>query len=172
MEQHRGAVFAAAFASWFGTVLGAVVCAGELALSDTIPWTIAFPAMANGHMLIGLGRGLATGLIILASAACSPRARCHWSRTRFFNTIGGCGVWSDCVPGIVLFVLRLLVHGLMVWKPWPIGWACTAVSTGAPLADYRFPFSVRNRGDRCCRAVGTLVAFVAAYAWPLRSSRC
>src|SRR5882724_9560879 len=40
MEQQRATVLAAAFAGWFGTVLASVVCAGELALSKTAPWSI------------------------------------------------------------------------------------------------------------------------------------
>ena len=51
----RGAVAAAAFASWVSTVLAAVCCAGELAVAGTVPWRVAFPAMAGVHMLIGVG---------------------------------------------------------------------------------------------------------------------
>ena len=66
MEAHRATVFAASFAAWFGTVLASVTCAGEIALSGTAPWAVTFPAMANIHILIGIGEGLATGLIVMA----------------------------------------------------------------------------------------------------------
>jgi cobalt/nickel transport system permease protein len=61
-----------AFASWVATVLAAVVCAGELALSHTVPWRVACPAMANVHMLIGFGEALLTTLIIAAIARTRP----------------------------------------------------------------------------------------------------
>src|SRR5215472_4804475 len=72
-EEHRSTVCAAAFAGWVGTVLASVSCAGQLALSKTVPWSIAFPAMANVHMLIGIGEGLATGLITLAVLRARPQ---------------------------------------------------------------------------------------------------
>ena len=61
----RGVVMAAAFASWCATVLAAIMCAGELALSGTVAWSVVFPAMVNAHMLIGLGEALITGLVVI-----------------------------------------------------------------------------------------------------------
>src|SRR5215472_15754449 len=37
MEETRATVFAATFAAWFGTVLASISCAGQLALSGTVP---------------------------------------------------------------------------------------------------------------------------------------
>ena len=62
----RGLIFAAAFAGWCSTVAAAISCAGQLALSGTVPWSVSFPAMAGVHMLIGIGEGLITALVILA----------------------------------------------------------------------------------------------------------
>ncbi len=64
----RGQLLAIAFASWCATVLAAVVCAGELAISGTAPWSVTFPAMAGVHMLIGVGEAVITTLVILARA--------------------------------------------------------------------------------------------------------
>jgi cobalt/nickel transport system permease protein len=68
----RGTLAGAAFAGWFSTVLTAVACAGQLALSHTVGWLAAFPAMTNVHMLIGLGEGLITALVLVTIARLRP----------------------------------------------------------------------------------------------------
>ena len=49
-----------------------LLCAGELAWSGTSPWSITFPAMANVHMIIGLGEGAITMLAVAAIARIRP----------------------------------------------------------------------------------------------------
>lgn len=68
----RGRVTAVFFAAWCSTFLAALVCAGELTFSGTLPAGIVFPAMAGVHALIGLGEGLITALVILAIARVQP----------------------------------------------------------------------------------------------------
>ncbi len=68
----RGAVAAAAFAGWVSTVLAAVCCAGELAVAGTVPWRVAFPAMAGVHMLIGVGEAAITALVLAAVGQAHP----------------------------------------------------------------------------------------------------
>jgi len=165
MDHHRGTVFAAAFAGWFGTVLSAVVCAGELALSNTVPWSIAFPAMGYMHMLIGVGEGLATGLIILGVLRARPELVARHQEAapsvRFAAIAYGLVV---CV-GLALFVAPFAC-------PWPDGLESMAQHLGlpnhasaAPLADYRFPFfGSITVATAVAGAIGTLIAFVAAYA--------
>jgi cobalt/nickel transport system permease protein len=68
----RGQVAALAFAGWCSTVLAAISCAGQLALSGTVPWAAAFPAMAGTHMLIGVGEGLISALVFLAIQRTRP----------------------------------------------------------------------------------------------------
>jgi cobalt/nickel transport system permease protein len=46
--------------AWASIVLAASFCAAELAFSNTIPFNIAFPAMAGVHAFIGIGEGLIT----------------------------------------------------------------------------------------------------------------
>lgn len=60
----KGRYLAIGFASWCSTVLASIFCAGELACAGTVNWKMAFPAMANIHMLIGIGEGLITTLVI------------------------------------------------------------------------------------------------------------
>src|SRR5262249_1063800 len=54
----RGQVTALAFAAWCATLLAAIGCAGELAWSGTVAWSVGLPAMAGVHMIIGIGEGL------------------------------------------------------------------------------------------------------------------
>jgi len=68
----RGRVTAIAFAAWCATVLAAIVCAGELAWSGTVAWSAAFPAMTIIHMLIGIGEGLISALVLLAVERARP----------------------------------------------------------------------------------------------------
>lgn len=164
----RSTVFAAAFAGWFGTVLASVSCAGQLAMSGTAPWGLAFPAMANVHMLIGIGEGLATGLITLAVLRARP------------DLVGSFASRTEVAPGGMVLYGLLLALGLAVFVapfacPWPDGLEAVAVRLGfetkasealpSPLADYRLPwFGSAAVATAAAGVIGTLLAFVAAYA--------
>jgi cobalt/nickel transport system permease protein len=63
---------AAMFGGWFSTVAAAALCAGELAWSGTVPWSLAFPAMVNVHMVIGLGEAAITGVVLAAILRLRP----------------------------------------------------------------------------------------------------
>ncbi|HTL15958.1 MAG TPA: energy-coupling factor ABC transporter permease, partial [Patescibacteria group bacterium] len=114
MEYQRSAVFAAAFAGWFGTVVGSIFCAGELAMSNTVPWAFGFPAMANVHMIIGIGEGLATGLILLAVMRARPKlAFTDWQGSFSFR-FGAVGYGFLICVGLAVFVAPFAC-------PWPDG---------------------------------------------------
>lgn len=169
MEERRSTVFAAAFAAWFGTVLASIACAGELAFSGTAPWGLVFPAMANVHMFIGIGEGLATALIVLAVLRTRPQL------------VGGV---HEKGPGIRLGLAAyglLVALGLAIFVapfacPWPDGLNAVARSLGfeakaapaalsAPLADYQLPLiGSTTFATAVAGAIGTVLAFVAAYA--------
>jgi cobalt/nickel transport system permease protein len=68
----RGRITAVFFAAWCSTVLAALACAGELALSGRLAPGVVFPAMLSVHVLIGIGEGLITSLVILAIARVRP----------------------------------------------------------------------------------------------------
>lgn len=68
----RRRVAAIAFAAWFSTVAAAIACAGQLAWSGVVAWSVAFPAMAGIHLLIGLGEGLISALAYFAVARARP----------------------------------------------------------------------------------------------------
>ena len=169
MEPIRSTVFAAAFAAWFGTVLASIACAGELAISKTVPWGLAFPAMANIHMLIGVGEGLATGLVVLAVL-----------RTRPQLILGAPEDSSGARTGLIGYGL-LVALGLAVFVApfacrWPDGLdsvarvlgfesQATAGTLASPFADYRLPFiGSTTLATAVAGAIGTVLAFIAAYA--------
>jgi len=60
-QGRRGGLFVGGFAAaWASVVVAASACAVELAFSGTSPLSVALPAMAGVHVLIGIGEGLIT----------------------------------------------------------------------------------------------------------------
>lgn len=51
---------ATAVTAWTSVVVGALFCALELAISGTVPLTVALTAMVGWHILIGIGEALIT----------------------------------------------------------------------------------------------------------------
>jgi cobalt/nickel transport system permease protein len=164
-DKRRTAVFAAAFAGWCGTVLASISCAGQLAWSGTAPWSIGFPAMANIHMLIGVGEGLATGLVVLAVLKTRP------------DLVTGIEVAPNpvAVRGLaVLIIIGMAVFVAPFASPLPDGLEAVASRLGfenlarsgaaAPMADYQLPiFGSPIMATALAGLVGTVLAFVSAY---------
>jgi cobalt/nickel transport system permease protein len=160
-------IFAAGFGAWVGTVVGSISCAGQLALSQTVPWSLGFPAMTNIHILIGLAEGVATSLVVAAVLRTRPT------------------LVAD-EPDAVLKPKRTIAYGLIVCAglglfvapfacPWPDGLDRVAQSLGfnhkavqtpiaSPLADYRLPgIGSPTVATGVAAAAGTLVVFTATY---------
>jgi cobalt/nickel transport system permease protein len=119
----RGQVTAIAFAGWCSTVLGSICCAGELAWSHTVAWSIGFPAMAWVHMLIGIGEGLISALVFLAILRLRP------------EVIDSSGAKFSQVRGELLGYGLLVVLGIAVFVApfacsWPDGLESVARSLG------------------------------------------
>ncbi len=57
-------LIACGIAGWLSVVASAVACAAELAISGTVPWQVAIPAMGIVHMAIGVGEGLITVAVL------------------------------------------------------------------------------------------------------------
>jgi cobalt/nickel transport system permease protein len=167
-DERRSTVFAAAFAGWCGTVLASIACAGQLALSKTVPWSLAFPAMANVHMLIGIGEGLATGLIILAVLRARPDLLRHQGAANRES-------WASLPSYGLVLAIGLAVFVGPFASPWPDGLEAVAHRLGfedkaaaatlpVPLADYQLPgLGSATLATAVAGLVGTLVAFAAAY---------
>jgi cobalt/nickel transport system permease protein len=60
----KGRLVAAGVGAWISVVASALACAAELAISGTVPWQIAIPAMGTVHMLIGVGEGFISVAVV------------------------------------------------------------------------------------------------------------
>jgi cobalt/nickel transport system permease protein len=67
------ALFVSGFlAGWLSVELAALAAAAELALSATLAWQVAVPAMGGIHALIGIGEGLITVAVVAFLRATRP----------------------------------------------------------------------------------------------------
>jgi cobalt/nickel transport system permease protein len=161
----RGRVAAMAFAGWVSAVIASVGCAAQLAWSHTVPWSVALPAMVGVHMLIGVGEGLISALVLYALLRARPEM-----------TTGG-GVPAANRAGIAMGLLASL--GLAVFVApfactWPDGLDAVAAKLGfdvlekphalpAPAPDYLFPgIASRGLATAAAGAAGALVVFALA----------
>ena len=160
----RGRVTAVFFAAWLSTVLAAVTCAGELALSGTLPPGVVFPAMVGVHALIGIGEGLITSLVILAIARTRPdllEAENAAAIARHGTGISGVRPGHRAGAGDFCFALRLRVAGRTgqgggeIWFCRPRRHAHQDVDSR--LQNARHQFGGHRHGH--CRSLGTLIMF-------------
>lgn len=110
----RGRLLAAIFASWVSIVLASLICAGELAWSNTIPWSFGFPTMAGIHMIIGLGEALITGLVVAAVSRSRPDLISPTKGAVLQNANGILIYGLLVTAGLALFVAPFA-------SPWPDG---------------------------------------------------
>jgi cobalt/nickel transport system permease protein len=166
----RGLVLAAAFAAWCSVVCAAISCAGQLAWSGVARWSVVFPAMANTHMLIGVGEGLITGLVLVAIARMRPELIAADTGPHPASSYGELVVYG------LLLALSLAVFVAPFASPWPDGLEKVAVSLGfadrlaapplrtAPLPEYGLPGRPSTAGITAwAGAIGTVVAFGLAW---------
>ncbi len=162
----RSRLMGAAFAAWCSTVLAAICCAGELTLSGTVSWRVAFPAMANVHMLIGLGEGLITALVLVAIARARPELLEDDTKLAY-APVAGFGL--IIALGLALFVAPFACS-------WPDGLEKVAGVLGfqhhaaatpvlpAPIPKYALP-GIQSAGwaTAVAGAIGTVVVFGLAW---------
>ncbi len=169
VEGQRGLVLAAAFAGWCATVLASGCCAGELAWSGKVSWRLVFPAMTGVHMLIGIGEGAITALVLLAIVRVRPELVEHKNNAPQTATTIGYGLLV--AMGLALFVSPFACE-------WPdgleriaakLGFEHQAVTTpllATPFPDYKLPwFGESGWVTAIVGAFGTLAAF--GFAWML-----
>ena len=164
----RGRVTAIAFASWCATVLAAISCAGQLAWSGTIPWSVAFPAMTTVHMFIGVGEGLISALVFLAVYRARPdliTETTQMAQTQRLGELVGYGLLVTL--GIAVFIAPFACS-------WPDGLDSVAEKFGfnhklaapllaAPAPDYQVPGIHWAVGATATAgAVGSLIVFALA----------
>jgi len=56
----RSMAVATAITAWLSVVMGSLLCALQLVLSDTVPLQVALTSMLAWHIMIGIGEGLIT----------------------------------------------------------------------------------------------------------------
>lgn len=59
-DSFRGIVVGAGIAAWISVVVAAIVVAFQLAISGTVPLTVALSAMTFWHVMIGIGESIIT----------------------------------------------------------------------------------------------------------------
>jgi len=164
----RGRVTALVFAAWCATVLAAMCCAGQLAWSGTIPWSIAFSAMTTVHMLIGVGEGLISALVFLAVYHSRPDLISEMAtpeQPKRLRELVGYGLLTTL--GIAVFLAPFACS-------WPDGLDSVAEKLGfshkviapllpAPAPDYQVPgIHWATGATALAGAAGTMIVFVLA----------
>ncbi|MGE4351117.1 MAG: energy-coupling factor ABC transporter permease [Bdellovibrionales bacterium] len=66
--------------SWLSIVLASAICSFELALSDTSPLAIAFPAMVGTHAIIGLGEAAISVAALMLLFRFFPSVQPSWAK--------------------------------------------------------------------------------------------
>ena len=174
----RSRLVAAAFAAWCSTVLAALVCAGQLAWSGTVPWRLAWVAMGGVHALIGIGEALITTLILGAIAAARPDLLNEERQSHLRPDYAGVlGLGLLAAFGLVVFIAPFACS-------WPDGLEKVAAQLGfehkaamqpmlhAPLSDYHIPGLTSEKfGTILTGIIGTLAAFTAAWAMVRAAAR-
>ena len=166
-----GCVMAAVFAGWCSTVLAAVACAGELAVSHTARWSVVLPAMVGIHMLIGIGEGLITALVLVGIGRARPELLQPGAAVETQRSCAAIVVYGGLIAlGLALFASPLA-------SSWPDGLDRTAEVLGfkgkaagsmmpAPMPDYEMPgLQGSALATSIAGAAGTVVVF--ALAWLL-----
>lgn len=164
----QGQLAAAAFAAWCSVVLASTGCTIQLAVSGTIGWNTAFPAMTGIHMVIGIGEALITALVLAAVAATRPDLLDD-------KQTAASPAGSFLVYGlIVAMALAVLVSPFA--SSWPDGLEKVAESLGfidaavetptipSPVPDYEMPgISSASMATAVAGAVGTVIMFVLTW---------
>lgn len=166
----RGVIMGAAFAAWCATVLASIFCAGELALSGTAKWGLAFPAMATVHMLIGLGEAVITALVLAAIMRTRPELLQVQAGEQAGARYGSFLAFGLLISiGLALFVAPFACS-------WPDGLdkvsqalgfenrAAAQLMVGSPMPDYHLPgVASATLATSLAGAIGTLVVFLLAF---------
>lgn len=164
-----GRVLAAGFAAWCSTVIAAVACAGELAVARTVGWQVVLPAMAGVHVLIGIGEGLITALVLVAIARARPELLQPDAAPASRASLGAVLAYG----AVIAAALALFASPLA--SRWPDGLDRTAEVLGfahraaaptlaAPIPDYQMPgIRATALATSIAGLAGTAVVFVLAW---------
>jgi cobalt/nickel transport system permease protein len=174
-----GYFFSVAISAWLAVVLASAAASLELAVSGTVPLSVALPAMTSVHMIIGIGEALITSVIVGAvlgtrpdlvrtfdypegtlATGRSPRAR---RRGRIWAwTLAGVGV----AVALAVFVSPFAssspdgLEKVAADKGFEQAAAAKPAWSFSPIPDYVFP-GIKNMGvaTAVAGAVGTILLF-------------
>ncbi|HVP56473.1 MAG TPA: energy-coupling factor ABC transporter permease [bacterium] len=165
----RSQLLATGFAAWCSTVVAAIVCAAELAASGTVAWRVSFPAMAGVHMLIGIGEGVITTLVVAAVARVRPELLRGGPEPVLRRSYRAFAIYGLLVAlGLAFFIAPAA-------SKWPDGLERVAGRLGfehraqphpvvSPLPDYTVPgLGSPVAATIVAGGIGTLAAFALAY---------
>lgn len=171
----RGRLAAVGVAAWAATVAASIVCAAELALSGTVPWRAALPAMAGVHALIGVGEAAITAMVVYGVSRARPELTRDDARPRMsFAEVVAYGLVLSV--GLAAFVAPLA-------SPLPDGLERVAAALGfegkasssthaAPLPDYAAPgISSAAVATGVAGVIGALVTFAVVAGVARAASR-
>lgn len=170
-EGLRSRLWATAFAAWCSTVAAAIACAGQLALSGTVAWSVAFPAMTTVHMLIGVGEAVITTLVVGAVARVRPELLSERAQPNLQPRYREVALYGLLISlGLVVFIAPFASR-------WPDGLERVAAvlgfkfrAAGRPaisslLPNYAVPgINSAELSTLIAGCVGTVIAFVLSYA--------
>jgi cobalt/nickel transport system permease protein len=166
----RGRVTAIAFAGWCSTVLASVSCAGQLAWSKTVTWSAGVTAMGGLHMLIGIGEGLISALVLLAIQRTRPDIISEGRPASSQSWVAAAGYGLLLALGVAVFIAPFACarpDGLQtVLAKWGARPEPSAAWLTAPAPEYRLPgLAWSGLATALAGAGGTVVVF--ALAWLL-----
>jgi cobalt/nickel transport system permease protein len=155
-----------AVAAWLSIVIASATCALQLAVSGTSPLSVALPAMAGVHMLIGIGEAIITVAALAFIAAARRDLLPSQAET---EARGGAAWW---VVGLIIALVVTLFSPLA--SAFPDGLERVAENLGfidtaleAPyniIPDYLFPgISNEALATIVAGVVGALIVFGVAY---------
>ena len=170
IRNERGRYLAVVLAAWGSTVLAAACCAGELAWSGTVPWTSAFPAMTDVHMLIAVGEALISCLAFSAIAAARPDIVAEGPRSAPVHEGRDLLMYGALITiGVVLFISPFASR-------WPDGLEAVAAKLGFESAAVAHPlvsspferYTIPGLGSPVAATViaglaGTCIVFVGGF---------
>jgi cobalt/nickel transport system permease protein len=162
----RSRLTAIAFASWCSTVLAAIACSAELAISGTARWGIIIPAMVGVHMLIGIGEAIITTLAVSAIIKIRPELLDQLQDNSGRSPYGQLAVYGLLISiGFVIFlapVASVMPDGLEKVAE-SIGLMHTAnpkTLIASPIPDYQIPgIKSPSYSTMLAGLIGTIVAF-------------
>ncbi|MDI6808572.1 MAG: energy-coupling factor ABC transporter permease [Candidatus Eisenbacteria bacterium] len=159
-----------AFAAWCSIVAASIACAAELALSGTVAWRVAFPAMVNIHMVIGIGETLITTLVVAGVCRVRPELLMEDRQPNLRTN------YAELVAYGLLISLGLVIFVSPFASKWPDGLekvaelfgfehrAATRPVVASPFPDYTMPGeNSAVLSTLVVGCVGTVAAFVFAY---------